>query len=289
MNNRPSIPLFLAPAFVLAAGSGNQEGAAAPACQPLSAGAALVRAAEVLADVSGDTVFAVRSVLSEVHTSAEGVEQVSLTLQLSIFAPHEIVARQALEQLGRRIADRPWRGEDESPAYPRWASVFHSGSSSGYWTPGHEHLDLDAAGAVEGLVTFVFDSRDLCTTRLPTRTAREGSDGLQTFAREKAAHSKVAFGQLEFTHESRTPSPDFEERVLGIRPVRALGQMKASPQRFVRGQIGNFLYLLDSSDDELGRVTRVELRPIGTGSNDMWTFQLDFSTRELIPPEDPGR
>src|SRR5262245_40169942 len=202
------VPCVLASTLVRpSASSGDQAGQERNALRPLAAGAGLVRGVEALAFASQDTVLEIRSAVCEVQPSPGGVEQAIVTFELSVHAGSEAAAHDAFARLGRRLAARPWRGEDAEPEYSRWVQAFHAGSSSSAWTPGHtEERELAADGAVRGLVTFVLDARDTVATRLHVDGGGEPEpgQGTEAFLRTVASNEKVAIGQIDISTMSRS-------------------------------------------------------------------------------------
>ena len=263
------VPCVLASALVRPSASpGNQAVQERNALRPLAAGAGLVRGVEALAFASQDTVLEIRSALCEVQTSPGGDEQAIVTFELSVRAGSETAARDAFARLGRRLAARPWRGEDAEPEYPRWVQAFQMGSSSSAWTPGRtKERDLAVDGAVRGVVTFVLDARDRVATRLHVEGGDEPEPGqsAEAFLRTVASNEKVAIGQVVISTTSRPLPEGLQERVYSIHSTQ---------ERFTRAQIANLAFLLDVNGP--GRVTRMDLRP-AEGQSDSWTFELEYT------------
>jgi len=253
-----------------APGTGTLEEVAYP---PFSAGAALVRAMELLAQASGETVFAVDSALGE-SSSVHGVERAVVTLRLSVFGLDEAGAEKAFDALGQRIAARPWSGEEEGPEYSRYELVFHHASSSRRWTPGQEGRELGSERTSMGLLSLTIDATELNRAPVVAEEAkgREASQNVESFIRASSAQSTVKVGQVDIALRTHEREDGGREHIWEIEPYG---------KRFTRGQIGNLIYVLDTQGPQNARVTRIELHRIPEANGaDLWTFALEYTQRD---------
>ena len=104
-------------------------------------------------------------------------------------------------------------------------------------------------------------------------------DMAQTFIAATAADPKVKVGQVDITPKPRTPYKGVEDRIYLVRPLR-------KEQRFLRQQIGNFLYSLEKEGTNV-KVTGIDIKPkdkpkAGEFVDDEWTFELELTSRVKV-------
>jgi hypothetical protein len=104
----------------------------------------------------------------------------------------------------------------------------------------------------------------------------KAQDEPESYIRGIATDAKVNMGQVDISKHTKSPARNIEDNIYKITP-------QTKTQRFSRGQIGNFLFKLES-DSRRVKVTRIKLTPFekispGEVGKDSWVFEAELTTR----------
>jgi len=104
----------------------------------------------------------------------------------------------------------------------------------------------------------------------------KAQDQPESYIRSIAGQAYIEMGQLDFSKRFDTPARGVRDTIYKITP-------QSKTQHYNRGQIGNFLYRLETDSPRV-KVTRIKLTPFdkvspGEVGKDRWNFEAELTTR----------
>jgi hypothetical protein len=129
-------------------------------------------------------------------------------------------------------------------------------------------------GVVRSISEHAYRVNDLMRISSDEKFKAQGD--IESYIRRVAADGKINMGQVDVNRRTDNPSKEIEDVVCTIKPM-------AKTQRYTRGQVGNFLFKLES-DSRRVKVTRVKLTPYerlspGEIGDDYWVFEAELTSR----------
>lgn len=106
----------------------------------------------------------------------------------------------------------------------------------------------------------------------------------ETYIRAISGDDKINMGQIDIVKTTKSPAKGIEDDIYKMTP-------QTKSQRYMRGQIGNFLFKLEK-DSRRVKITRLKLWPFekvapGEVGKDQWNFEAELTTRTKLEAE-PG-
>jgi hypothetical protein len=137
-------------------------------------------------------------------------------------------------------------------------------------------------GRIKGHIRGIQEKALLLDSLQDTATGDQmlgAENNLEMYIRSACTNEAIGLGQVDTIPRTSPYTREIEDRKIRIRPAN-------KNARYRRGQIGNFLYTLESDSPRI-KVTSFKITPAdktqpGEIGNDFWTFEAEITSRQSV-------